>query len=52
MASRYTHIITPIHSDLARRLDASCGPAETHQSSPIETTFETTAKNAGAQPAA
>jgi hypothetical protein len=27
----------------------SCGPAETHQSSPIETTFETTAKIAGAQ---
>jgi hypothetical protein len=31
------------------RSTASCGPPETHQSSPIETTFETTAKNAGAQ---
>src|SRR5215217_6914469 len=31
---------------------ASCGPPETHRSGAIETTFETTAKNAGARVAA
>jgi hypothetical protein len=48
MASRYTHVVTPIHSDLASRLDGLLWSAETHQSGPIETT----AKNAGGKLAA
>src|SRR5207342_1860402 len=48
MASRYTHVITPIHSDLASRLDGLLWSSRDASIGPIETTFETTAKNAGA----
>jgi hypothetical protein len=40
------------HCELWPPGGTSCGPAETHQSGPIETTFETTARNADADLAA
>jgi integrase len=44
MASRYTHVITPIHNDLASRLDGLLWSSKDAPNGPIETTFETTAK--------
>ena len=49
MASRYTHIITPIHSDLASRLDGLLWSSRDAPIGTIETTFETTAKTPAAR---
>ena len=41
MASRYTHVVTPIHNDLASRVDGLLWSNGDALTGPIETTFET-----------